>query len=447
MTLTFCLLLPVVFSLLIALYDFDVESRKDLDLTRCLAANLEINLAAYDRQLWQDFGLLALNETSFSTVPASRFDHETEVLIQGENTLSEPEILLEQILRHMKIRFPAEMLIEITDRVRGLDTFPTESSIGEILASDGSKKVKELLQGDESSEDDDWKEELDEYIDTEINSLYDDISSSLMPVHIYDEQGDITGGGKPDFFDPDSMSRLAGVVDELLATPESTSLDKLYLASYALDYFPASVEGRIISNNMVPRLTPDGRSHADLLPLRGGEAEEIITGIKGDSAAKEVRAILILVRSIIQLIHHYQDESLRSTYKITAGIIVAAVALISLGSVTIPLEAVEYLLLVADAVLDGRKDAIKLQEGHGVNFWPDKSEDALVLYYHDYLLLFLLIQNEEALLSRLDAIISRHNPGPGWVWLSASVNREDKSVFFDGGYMDRCYKYATEEAK
>ncbi|NLB10194.1 MAG: hypothetical protein GX834_03900, partial [Clostridiaceae bacterium] len=302
LTLTFCLLLPVVFSLLIALYDFDVESRKDLDLTRCLAANLEINLAAYDRQLWQDFGLLALNETSFSTVPASRFDHETEVLIQGENTLSEPEILLEQILRHMKIRFPAEMLIEITDRVRGLDTFPTESSIGEILASDGSKKVKELLQGDESSEDDDWKEELDEYIDTEINSLYDDISSSLMPVHIYDEQGDITGGGKPDFFDPDSMSRLAGVVDELLATPESTSLDKLYLASYALDYFPASVEGRIISNNMVPRLTPDGRSHADLLPLRGGEAEEIITGIKGDSAAKEVRAILILVRSIIQLI-------------------------------------------------------------------------------------------------------------------------------------------------
>lgn len=441
---TFCLLLPVVFFLLISLYDFDIKSRKDLDLARYLAANLEVNLAAYDQQLWQDFGMLAYNELSFSTVPSSHFDNEAEISIHGESSLAEPEVLKEQILRHMKIRFPTELIIDILDRMQGLDSISVETCISEILASDGSKKARNLLQDEETSEDAEWKEELCEYLDTEINSLYTDIASSLMPVHIYDERGDITGGGKPDFFDPVGMSRLADVVDGVLATPESTSLDKLYLASYVTNYFPASVEGRIISNTMVPRHTPDGRSHADLLPLRGAEAEEIITGIKGNDAAGEIRAILVLVRSLIQLIHHFQDEGLRNTYKITAGIIVTAVALISLGHVSIPLEAVEYLLLLSDAIKDGRRDAIELQEGHGVDFWPGNSEDALVLYYHDYLLLFLLFQKEETLLSRLETIISRHNPGPSWVWLSASASYADKTITFDSGYMDRRYKYTAE---
>lgn len=448
LTLTFCLLLPVVFSLLIVLFDFSMESRKDLDLTRWLAANLEVNLAAFDRQLWQDFGLLALNETPFSTVSSTHFDNEAEVSLQGESSLYEPGNLKEEILRHMKIRFPAELITGLAGRIRDLGAFDFEGSIDTILSSDGCREAKDLLQGGEAVPDDvEWKEELDEYIDAEINSLYEDVVSSLMPVHIYDEQGDVTGGGKLDFFDPESMSRIAAFIDETLAAPENTSLDKLYLASYALDYFPAVVEGRIVDNKMIPRLTPDGRSHADLLPQRSGEAEEIITGSRGDKAGKEVRAVLIVVRSIIQLIHHFQDESLRNRYKIYAGIIVAAVAAISAGSVSLPLEAVEYLLLLADAVLDGRREAVRLQEGHGVSFWPGKNDGSLVLYYHDYLLLFLIIQKEEALLSRFKTIISRHNPGPGWVWLSATTNHTGKAITFDGGYLSGRYRYAAEGAK
>ena len=62
LALTFCLLLPVVFLFLLTLFDNALKDRRDLDLSRWVAANLEVNLANFDQELWQSFGLFALNK-------------------------------------------------------------------------------------------------------------------------------------------------------------------------------------------------------------------------------------------------------------------------------------------------------------------------------------------------------------------------------------------------
>ena len=62
-------------------------------------------------------------------------------------------------------------------------------------------------------------------------------------------------------------------------------------------------------------------------------------------------------------------------------------------------------------------------------------ERPVILYYHDYLLLFMLVQSEEEILSRIGAIIQRHHPGPGWVKLKAeTVTEQGKTFSLEGGY-------------
>ncbi|HHV42877.1 MAG TPA: hypothetical protein GXX72_08605, partial [Clostridiaceae bacterium] len=421
LALTFCLLVPVVFSLLLALFDSGVKDRKDLDLTRCLAANIEMNLARFDRKLWQDFGLISLNE-NFVELSTESYDNKGAITITGESSLYENSVLTEQISRHMKLRFPVNIIREILDRTNKIkisDNMSLESSLNKLTSEEAYVKAGEEISAG-PADDVEWKKEFDDYLATEVTTIYEGIASSLMPVHLYDKQGDITSGLKPDFFNPQDMSRIATVFDTLLTAPRTTALDKVYLAAYAMAYFPAAVSSQIISHNSVPRYTPDGRSHLDLSRNRAYELEEIITGLDGKKAAKEVKSRLILLRSLIQLAHHAQDKTLRFTYKMAANAIVTSIAIISLGTVVLPAEPFEYLLLVADAIADGRSDVTRLRDGYGVNFWPE-DKSSIILYYHDYMLLMLLVQSEDTLLSRMSKIIQRHCPGPGWVWLKAAT--------------------------
>lgn len=437
-TLSFCLIMPLIFSILLTIFSFNQKQRKELDFARSVAANLEANLACYDRSLWQEFGLLANNQASFSHISPLRYDHENEILLQGEISLYQGEVLREQILRQMKLRFPAEAVIEAANRITGLnsDEGGIEKSLKQIFLEDGYKEAQDYLQPEDLPLAADHGEELDEYLATEIDLLYEDIASSLMPVHIYDEKGDITQGGKADFFDPASMTRLAAFFDNVLQAPQSSPLDKIYLSSYVLDYFPAAVAGRIISGQKISRKTPDGRVHADLIVKRRGEVEEIICGKRAQEAVREVESRLILLRSIVQIIHKFQDQGLRSRYKITAAIISGAVAILSLGSVSIPPEPIEYLLILSAAAVDGRREAKRLMDGHGVPFWPDWRTN---LYYHDYLFMMLLALDANKILENSAHVISRHHPGPGWVQLKASAAMEGKSLNFSAGYLENDY--------
>lgn len=435
LALTFCLLLPVVFLFLLALFDNALRDRRDLDLSRWVAANLELNLARFDQNLWQDFGLFALNE-SFDSLPAAYYDNTAAIQITGVQTLFENKLLCEQILRHMKLRFPAEMIQGISHRISQVQIADSNSltgSLNDLFSEDGYAEAQDHLTA-KLPADPEWEEELDEYLAEEITPLYNKIASTLMPVHIYDKKGDITTGDKPDFFDPESMSRLASVFDSVLAVPNTTALDKLYIVGYALDYFPAAVASRIGSKQAFPRYTPDGRSHRELIQSRPYELEEILTGRPGKRAADEVKSKLIILRSLIQLAHHAKDKALRFTYRLAARGFVAGIAVISLGTIVLPPEPFEYLMLIARAVADGSRDVNRLRRGYGVSFRPGE-RSSVILYYHDYLLLFMLVQSEEEILSRMGAIIRRHHPGPAWIRLKAeTVTQQGKVFSLEGGY-------------
>ncbi len=435
LALTFCLLLPVVFLFLLTLFDNALKDRRDLDLSRWVAANLELNLANFDQELWQSFGLFALNKP-LGSIPSANYDNTASIQVTGMQTLFENKLLSEQILSHMKLRFPAEMIREISHRISQVQIIDDNSLMGsldELFSEDGYAEAQDYLITKPPA-DPEWEEELDEYLEEEIAPLYNKIASALMPVHIYDQKGDITTGKKPDFFDPESMSRLASVFDSILAVPSTTALDKLYIAGYALDYFPAAVSSRIRSQQTIHRYTPDGRSHGDLIRSRPYELEEILTGRQGKRAADEIKSKLVVLRSLIQLAHHAKDKALRFTYRLAARGFVAGIAVISLGTIILPPEPFEYLMLIARAVADGSRDVNRLRSGYGVPFWPEE-RSSVTLYYHDYLLLFMLVQSEEEILSRMGAIIQRHHPGPGWVKLKAeTVTEQGKTFSLEGGY-------------
>ena len=125
---------------------------------------------------------------------------------------------------------------------------------------------------------------------------------------------------------------------------------------------------------------------------------------------------------------------MRFTYRLAARGFVAGIAVISLGTIVLPPEPFEYLMLIARAVADGSRDVNRLRRGYGVSFRPGE-RSSVILYYHDYLLLFMLVQSEEEILSRMGAIIRRHHPGPAWIRLKAeTVTQQGKVFSLEGGY-------------
>jgi hypothetical protein len=437
------LLVPAILLSLLTVFRAAVRARNDLFLARAAAAAVEAELASFSRDLSRDFGLFAAPMDGTKAATAAHLIGGGNIeagVISPFRPLSDEMHLVSEIVRHMKIRAPLHLAEDLLKRHMkttdgGYLDLHGSSLAGQMkLLADSINIVRpEALGIGGDNLDGKRKGLLEELIDAKITSMYESIMVSLMPVQLFEPGNNLD----VDFFDPDKLSQLGGAFDSLFVIPDAGVYDRFLVAEYALSYFHNAAPSLYAAFGVLPMRTPDGREIASFPASRHYEVEQIIMGKSAQPACTAVYNTIYAFRTLIHLAKLLGDGKKRLEYLSTATTVTGAISAISLGAVNIPPEALVYLYMLWDALDLGKGDAIRLQKGFPVAFWPGASEVNVYLYYPDYLRMMLLLQDPATLAGRIEGQIKKVCPGDFYTKVEVSFSKNGREVKREGGYRGR----------
>ncbi len=423
LTLACCLMLPPIMLLMISLLVGSTNTRQDLDAVRAARQSADCALAAFDRNLYCNFGLFGLTEEEVNrTASDYLLPQNYEQNFQVQKSIYENDLLMGAIARHMSVRATAGLIDEGIDRIRKIkNTVPNNMADSlKSLKDSNLDKADPDIQEDESNEE--WFSDYSDYLDEEYRTEYHD---SLLGISMVYMPGS-DGVGSTESFDPNNVSnleKLAQGLDTLMFTLPEGFTDQILLTEYSLSYFGSQVN--VLKQNGSTRnyRTPDGRLQSKFGESRQYEQEMIATGAEGAKAAKKVNFFLGGSRIIINLAAILTSSTERATYDATAAAITAGVAAVSLGTVVIPPEAISAVLIIGKSVKTGLKEKNKLLQGEEIKLWPTSGTNAFKVNYRDHLRLITLVQPREKLLERIGAAISANYEKDFYTEVSCEVTR------------------------
>lgn len=443
-------------------------------LARAMSAQIEVSLASYSRDLYDQFGLFAfdgaaLDRTVFRNSLSAGL-HGCPLVLDFRGLVTDKAVLDGQIVRHMKTRLPGAWLDLFIARLAGFsELLPsllpsaggalTETTMTETKASatPGTTAAVALSGQHVGSLEDIFKEafqdlaaaavrkaanrlfgklleELQDELLGEVRRQYQSFSAERLSVSQSSPVEAILGS-MPDFFNPGNLASAAGAIDSLLNFSTAPVYEKLCVVEYIMAYCTAQATVQVVDGTGRDLETPDGRSLASLAVGRPREVEQILTGISQPSlAAGTVRFILISMRSMLNLAAILTDSTRMAAIRTAAATIVGAVAAISLGTVVIEPESVAYLIAAAQALAAGIRESSRLVAGHGVRFWPGKGNITFQLWYGDYLRLMLYCLPRATLVERCGRLLDGLYPAPLHTGIVVSTRFAGRDYALEGGY-------------
>lgn len=450
----------------------------EAELARAMAAQIDVSLAAYDQDLYSQFGLFAfdsakIDRTVFAgSLPAGLQDCPLE--LDGRERITDQPVLDSQIVRRMKTRLPGAVFDLFVTRLAGFsDALPaliptvgkplTDSSVANAVSvpdrrpqpgyQTAAVRDNQPISGLEDLFQqvfrklavsavrqtagrlfDKLLKELEEDLIGDIRKQYRQFASERLAVTQAEPVRDMLGG-MPDFLSPGSLTTMAGALDRLLDFSTAPLYEKFCVVEYLMAYCTPRAPVQVIDGRSVDLETPDGRSLAALAVDRPSEIEQFITGIEDPAlAAGTVRFILISVRSLLHLAAILTDQTRMAAIRGTAATLAGAVAAISAGTVVIDPEPVAYLIAAAEALAAGIRESSRLIAGQGVRFWPGKGQVSLQLWYGDYLRLLLYCLPRATLIQRFSRCLDRLHPDTLHTALTVRTTLAGRSYALSGGY-------------
>lgn len=459
------LIIPPIVMLFAAGWRWNQRHLEEVDQVRMATSVAHLQLASFDRELWQQYGLWAFQEEKELIQKAqnslggkktvARFE-----LIPKEN-LFEGEFLREQIRRFMRVRDEWILAKSLRDRLvqlaktRVWSEGQSERALKSLHQSTdayeryqrGWRKLREwgdseklgetkndllLPEHSEAAEEDEEPPANEEnLISTDPDSdesvvqekgmillrfLLRRLYQALGPVY---ESCDEKSINQDTALAPSSLEKLAGHVDQWMEQGFLFDSERLNLALYALLCFPASVTVKRTSTGIEELKVLNGASMKKLGEAYRGEAEQLASGkSEVEKSIRWCQNRILILRWIPHLIETLQNPVLQSRVQRQAVLISGIVAVGSLGSILIPPEELSVILSAYEAYKQSRRDLGKLKKGEGVPFWPQQglqsgfsSSSALQFFYSDYLLFFLLLRPEEKLIQDMKTVIQKHYSG------------------------------------
>ena len=481
-SLLLCIVITVL-SLIFSAWVTAAQARRvEAELVRALSSQIECSLAGYDRPLLDQFGLLgfksdALNEQVFNQLAPSLKETVRMETVAGK-PLFDSEQLDSQMVRQMKTRLPLVWINTIQQRMSQLQDFfstilrtrentlssATGQSTGQIIelspgiltggmssgiqVKDGKSShsyVSSMFESIFASIDQEavgdaidsltgpLLESLGQNILDEITELYDRFKIDYLAVSDDHLLTDLLGT-VPDFFNPDSMTQIAGFLDRLLDAPAHPIYEKLCVSEYVLSYLTSRVNC-LEMDSSVQLTTPDGRMMTEISVQRPCEVEQVMTGLYDhQSAALLVRTLLTTLRGVIQLAAILTDTAEMGIIRATAAAITGAIAAASCGSVVIEPETMTYIIAAGKALIAGFRDTANLIAGKGVRIWPGIGEITIECWYPDYLRLILYLIPRAVLVRNSARIIQRVSGASFHTELVLRACLNNRCYVHSGGY-------------
>jgi|LSQX01.1.fsa_nt_gb hypothetical protein len=442
-SLALCLVMPLALLMFASIYLESNRVRARLDLTRGTVSIAESALALYDRELYGDFGLFALDSQDMDRALSSLIGPDQEVVYRLEalDSLSDTQVLKASISRHMTWRAASSLIkdtLDKFDKIRSLGQELSVSSLTDLIPADSQADLQAVDPdlGYDQGQEPEWYEDYSAYMDDEVRSVYQEALTNLAPAIMPSASGDMENLD----FDPftgSGLDSLASLVDQILVSPEEGILDRLTLCEYSLSYFSSKAPFVIRDGLRYEDKTPDGRIISQFPQARSLEVEEIATGLAGLAGQSLVFMFITSIRFALHLLHVLMDPDLMADYRMKATIVVAAIATLSLGEVVIPPEIMTWVLVVGDSLRLSVSDTIKLQNGNEVDLWPGLSPVNVAMRYKDYLRLLLILQSPDTLTDRISVILSRVHPGTYCTSLACHADWQDVSLSHAAAFISR----------
>lgn len=214
---------------------------------------------------------------------------------------------------------------------------------------------------------------------------------------------------QPQDLAPSTLLRLIDGVDQLWSRISFDELDRLYVCEYLMAFARSPVIHEEDAEGQLRKLKhPDGRAMSTLahpLPL-----EKII--FRSEQGERYAAAYIWAVRWAFQFAARLQDSGTMLRMRFYARFLSGAIWLLSLGTVYIPSRALAYLLVLIEAVFEGRSDSQRLQQGYRVPLWPFAASPLhnIRLSYRDYLRFIALLERPEATVEALQQALQKQYP-------------------------------------
>lgn len=432
-SLFFLILLPVTMLILFATFANGQSRRNELDFVRASENNLDLTLADYDRQLWQEFGLWGVNEEALNQYSDELLGQymKEEYLVANKiypaNYLEETDQFRTQILRHMNIRSKIFLIEEILNRFTDFQSLSTSLNNSEFWSNLKQDNIdpEKLLQNPDLAQakltdlnltEDQFQEEREDKTEEErsalkeaslsiLANLIDQAKEMLIPIY------ESIGNEQPsDPLSPSSLESIGDFVDNLMSR-HNTTFSRLEINEYMFHYY--TMQCSEFYQHGIPQKmkTPDGRLHEDLIKNgRECEVEHIIFEKNSPQAsAKTAKTAITAIRFLYHFMNNTVDPVKQSAYLTQATEISLIIAIASLGDIAIDPQILAQILVLIDSLSSTFKDMDKVMEGHYLTFKIFELETKM--NYLDFLRIFALLKSEEKILESMTETRQKLIPG------------------------------------
>lgn len=389
-------------------------------LVRAMRLQLSVSLAAYNPDLYQQFGVFGVPveglETSvFRALVPDRFVTSTAELSTVTDLLDQ-DALQNQIARTMKLRLPVLWLDQVY-RLSGLtdgSDWLAQTDLGRIVGSwtQGKAPASGDLVLPDGIVPEDLAGQLEDLVQESLDQVTEEDKLEILNEAL-DWLSNLSGHRAVIAALPDGsrwLSGLTGWMDDLAAGPQAPFVQKAGLSEYCLSYLTYAVTVRQESGKSEPLQTISGLDLAALAQSRPAEIEQIITGTEDpDAAQRRVKTGLMAARSLLHLAAILADADERALLRTQAVALVAILA--GATGIVLEPEIITYMLAISQAIIRGNEDVTDLLAGQSIRLIPPSLLDqALVVSYADHLRLMLLVLPTDTLLERIGLCIQRSFP-------------------------------------
>ena len=412
---TSTLFLAIILSALILVettylaYAADLNRR--LTYNRALKEQTEIYLASYDRQLFKTYGIYAfdssrINTLVFNEVLAANGYEPGDVMYASGIYSIDTEVLRRAVACYYSYRASgvifqrfSSMIMSLIGQIRDGGAL---GDLREFVSSPASGLLGRIIDGGA---------DITEAVNTALTTLGFDESSpgyqTFMSIisslnMITNDSPDISNG-----FDPSDMGFLfellefnTNLYDAGTAFEENINIHGC-LADYAANNFDCRLEDDTAI---------DGTSFNCFHPDNEADAEYILTGLTGFSGKALTGYYIFGALFLKNLVSDLTDPALQEIVVPTAEILSAVIAAISGGTVILPPQIYEFIIVVIIAEIESVSDLIKVLNGEEVSFISWAGEDVLMLDYRDFLTVFMNYVPDSLILTRMLEVINRDFP-------------------------------------
>lgn len=412
---TSTLFLAIILSALILVETTYIAYVADLDrrltYTRALKEQAEVYLASYNRQLFKTYGIYAFDKTSIdsfvfdSILSANGYQVGDTIYVSGVYSI-DTETLRRAVACYYSYRtagviierFASQIvaLIEQIDEggvigeLRGFVTSPASGLLGRIIAggadiSEAISAAIELLGLDESS--------------YEVQ-FFLNLISSLGAIN-----NDSLNIGND--FDPSDL----GFIFDLLEFDTSffdygTQINETFLIHGCLSDYAANNFDCMLEDDTAI----DGTSFNAFHPDNESDAEYILTGLEGFPGRALTDYYIFSTLFIKNLAYDLTDPQTREIVVPVAEVLSAVIAALSAGTVVLPPEVYELVIVVIMAEIESVTELITVINGGEVSFLSVGDTDVVTMNYRGFLSVFMNLVPDDILLGRMLDIIIRDFP-------------------------------------